>query len=612
MMNAIGETAIAISDSLALSLVLKATVITALALISARMARNNCASVRHLLLITVFIVLLALPFGALLVPSIPIVVASVQPTAASMPRAQVPDAVAANTVNAAVAESQTVSRQRSVPVSTLMLSLWAAGVIVFLLPITAGLWQLRRIRRFGVPWLHGQTVVRELADRVGIKRQIDVVLHDDVVGPMTCRILHPAIVCPADVQLWTDAELERAMLHELEHVRRADCFTHGLARLVCAVYWFHPLVWMSWRRLGLEAERACDDAVLRRAEATEYADQLVRLARRIKANARRPLLAMANRSDLTVRIASVLDAKQRRGRPRAAFTAAAITAAALLIAAIAPLRAVSTISQAPAQPRLEFEVASVKKNLSGNQGGSFGARPGGQIVVTNNTLRNIIRNVWNVQDFQIVGGPEWINQDRWDVNAKAPESLIQQQPQQQQTMQQQQQQLLMMMRTMLADRFQLLVHNEKREMPVYAIVLARPDGRFGPQLKRSELDCNALAEAIKRGEATPPPRSPDRPFCGTRTGAGTIMTSGVQMADFARNLAPSTGRIVLDRTGLTGPFDIELKFTPDPLGPGVGDPATDVPSLFVAIQEQLGLKLEAVRAPVDVLVIDSAQRPTEN
>jgi len=137
-MNAIGETAIAISDSLVLSLVLKATLITALALISARMARKNCASVRHLLLITVFIVLLALPFGASLVPSIPIAVASVQPTAASMPRAQVPDAVAANTVNAAAAESQTVNRQRSVPVSTLMLSLWAAGVIVVLLPIIAG------------------------------------------------------------------------------------------------------------------------------------------------------------------------------------------------------------------------------------------------------------------------------------------------------------------------------------------------------------------------------------------------------------------------------------------------------------------------------------------
>lgn len=170
----------------------------------------------------------------------------------------------------------------------------------------------------------------------------------------------------------------------------------------------------------------------------------------------------------------------------------------------------------------------------------------------------------------------------------------------------------MMIRTMLADRFQLVVHNEKREMPVYAIVLARADGRFGPQLKRSELDCNAVAEAIKRGAATPPQRSPDRPFCGTQTGPGMVMTSGVQMTDFARNLSPSTGRIVLDRTGLTGPFDIDLKFTPDPLGPGVGDPATDVPSLFVAIQEQLGLKLEAMRAPVDVLVIDSAERPSEN
>jgi bla regulator protein blaR1 len=612
MMNAIGETAIAISDSLALSLVVKATIITALALISARMTRKNCASVRHLLLTAVFIVLLALPFGASLVPSITIAVARVEPAASSMPHAHVPNAVAANTVNAAIAESQPVSRQRSIPGSTLIASLWTAGVIAFLLPITAGLWQLRRICRFGVPWLHGQTVVRKLADKVGIKRQIDVILHDDVPGPMTCRILHPAIVCPPDIQLWSNPELERAMLHELEHVRRADCFTHGLARLVCAVYWFHPLVWLSWRRLGLEAERACDDAVLRRAEATEYADQLVRLARRIKAGTRRPLLAMANRSDLTVRIASVLDAKQRRGRPGASWTAAAMTAAALLIAAIAPLRAVGTISQAPAQPRLEFEVASVKKNLSGNQGGSFGGRPGGQIVVTNNTLRNIIRNVWNLQNFQIVGGPEWINQDRWDINAKAPESPIQPQPQQQLTMQQQQQELLMMMRTMLADRFQLVVHNEKREMPVYAIVLARPDGRFGLQLKRSELDCNALAEAIKRGEATPPPRSPDRPFCGTQTRAGTIMTSGVQMADFARNLSPSTGRIVLDRTGLTGPFDIELKFTPDPLGPGVGDPAVDVPSLFVAIQEQLGLKLEAVRAPVDILVIDSAQRPSEN
>ena len=247
-----------------------------------------------------------------------------------------------------------------------------------------------------------------------------------------------------------------------------------------------------------------------------------------------------------------------------------------------------------------FEVASVKRNVSGSSSASFGGQPGGRINVVNNTLRNIIRNTWNLQNYMIVGGPDWMNDDRWDINAKAPEGP-----------QPTQQQLMLMMRSLLADRFKLVVHNETRDTPVYALVLARPDGKFGPQLRRSELDCAALAAAAARG-ATPPPRPADRPFCGTRQGQGTIMTSGVLMADFARNLSGSTGRIIVDKTGLTGPFDLDLKFTPDPLGGAVGDPATDMPSLFVAIQEQLGLKLEAQRLPVEVLVIDSAQRPMEN
>jgi uncharacterized protein (TIGR03435 family) len=316
-----------------------------------------------------------------------------------------------------------------------------------------------------------------------------------------------------------------------------------------------------------------------------------------------PLLAMASRGDLTMRIAAVLDARQRRGRPGALCVTAALTAAALLIIVISPLRAVSMmaereLAQAP-EARQQFEVASVKRNISGTVGGSFGSRPGGLVVVVNNTLRNIIRNVWNLQDFQIVGGPDWQNEDRWDINARAPEG------------QPTQQQMMLMMRTLLADRFKLVVHNETREIPVYALVLARPDGNFGRQLRRSKIDCAAIFAAAAKG--APPPRSSEPPPCGnTTTGPGMVRTSGVPMADFARNLSPATGRIVMDRTGLTGFFDLELKFTPDQLGAGVGDPATDVPSLFVAIQEQLGLKLESQRAPVDVLVIDSAQHAVEN
>jgi uncharacterized protein (TIGR03435 family) len=267
------------------------------------------------------------------------------------------------------------------------------------------------------------------------------------------------------------------------------------------------------------------------------------------------------------------------------------------------LSAVSLSAQTTAPsntPQQAFEVASIKANNSGAQSASFGAQPGGRIVVVNNSLRNIIRNVWNVQNYQIVGGPDWVNVDRWDITAKVPEGV----PTQPLI-------VMQMMRPLLADRFKLVVHNETREMPVYALVLARTDGKFGPQMKRSESNCAAIAEANRRGEPAPE-RSPDAPFCGTRSSPGAITTSGVLMADFARNLSNAAGRVTVDRTGLTGGFDLQLKFSPDPLGPNVGDPASDLPSLFAAIQEQLGLKLEAQRAPIEMLVIDSAQRATEN
>jgi uncharacterized protein (TIGR03435 family) len=256
-----------------------------------------------------------------------------------------------------------------------------------------------------------------------------------------------------------------------------------------------------------------------------------------------------------------------------------------------------------AQPT--FEVASVKRNTSGASSASFGTSgPGSNLTVTNNTMRNIIRNTWTLQNYQIVGGPDWINNDRWDITAKPPEAASRP------TFQE----MMLMMRALLADRFKLVVHHEKREMPVYAIVLARADGKFGPQLRRTQTDCAEVAALSLRGQPVPPPQpGVTRPFCGTRQSSGTLNASGIQIADFARNLSGATGRFVIDKTGLTGHFDMDLKFTPDQLQSAAGnDAANEFPSLFAAIQEQLGLKLEAQRAPVDVLVIDAAQRAEEN
>src|SRR6202050_2056045 len=136
---------------------------------------------------------------------------------------------------------------------------------------------------------------------------------------MPCGVAHPAIVLSPDAQTWDGEDLGRAIVHELEHVRRRDWLSQCLARAVCAVYWFHPLVWIAWRQLALEAERACDDAVLGRSEAAAYADQLVGLARRLSMSAKTaskmtaaksPLLAMANRADLATRVGAVLDSGQ--------------------------------------------------------------------------------------------------------------------------------------------------------------------------------------------------------------------------------------------------------------------------------------------------------------
>jgi len=260
-------------------------------------------------------------------------------------------------------------------------------------------------------------------------------------------------------------------------------------------------------------------------------------------------------------------------------------------------------SPAPAPNRPSFEVASIRKNVSLSDSASVRGQPGGRLTVTNNTLRNIIRNAYNVQNFQIVGGPEWINNDRWDIVAKAADDA-------------QPQQMLLMLQSLLADRFKLVIRREMRDTSVYALVLARSDGRLGPGLRPSSVDCAALVAAARgRGE---PLRNTinGRPACGTRSTRGSIVTTAVAMADFARNLSPQTGRAVVDRTGLSGTFDIDLMWTPDQAPPGVDGPAPpasgDGVSLFAAIQEQLGLKLDAQRAPVDTLVIDSAERPVED
>ena len=177
---------------------------------------------------------------------------------------------------------------------------------------------------------------------------MEVLLHEALPAPVTCGIVRPAIVLPPDAQAWEAEDLNRAIVHELEHVRRFDWTSLCLARIARAVYWFHPLVWIAWRQFALEAERSCDDAVLARSEATAYADQLVGLARRLSAAQKSPALAMANRSDLSARVGSVLDGRRARGRASALLAAVACGVAVAIVVTISPLRMVA--GQQPSTP----------------------------------------------------------------------------------------------------------------------------------------------------------------------------------------------------------------------------------------------------------------------
>ena len=182
-----------------------------------------------------------------------------------------------------------------------------------------------------------------------------------------------------------------------------------------------------------------------------------------------------------------------------------------------------------------------------------------------------------------------------------------------------------MLRALLAERFKLVVHMETKEMPVYALVLARPDGKLGPKIDVSTVDCAAMMAARGRGAGGPPPAPPapgERPPCGVFMGPGNIAAGSVGMSQLAQVLSPRVNRIIVDKTELKGQYGFTLDFTPDQmpnLPPGVTAPPgapplppidPNGPSLFTALQEQLGLKLDSQRGQVEMLVIDSIEQPT--
>jgi uncharacterized protein (TIGR03435 family) len=248
-----------------------------------------------------------------------------------------------------------------------------------------------------------------------------------------------------------------------------------------------------------------------------------------------------------------------------------------------------------------FEVVSVKPNASGDANSTSIVLPGARYTATNATLRMLIKTAYQVHDDQIAGGPGWMNTDRFDITARgagnpAPAEFVNQ--------------ARLMLRAALTDRLQLTLRRETREIPVYTLMLARRDGRFGPQFRRAEATCSGPSTPLPVASDAPEP-VPDLPCDGGFSRAGHIGARARDVSTLLRSLSTWTDRVLIDRTELSGWFDWDLQWTPESSSPEVGTDADRLP-LVTALREQLGMRLEAQRSAIEVLVVDRAERPRPN
>lgn len=264
--------------------------------------------------------------------------------------------------------------------------------------------------------------------------------------------------------------------------------------------------------------------------------------------------------------------------------------------------------QSQTQP-LAFEVASIKPHQSDDVRFRGFAFPADRFEATNVPLRDLVAVAFGqpgippvmLNTDRISGGPSWILTDGFDVIAKAttgvPLGAAGAGPK------------MLMLRTLLAERFNLRLHHEMREMPIYALLLARNDGRLGPELHRSETACPDTSVA---------PLSEQNAPCALQGTLSTMLARGQTMAAVAELFSAMTHRVVVDHSGLAGRFDFDVKFRPERPQPSSSNQSNqptandDLPSIFTVLEEQLGLRLDSTRGPVDVLVIDHVERPTED
>jgi bla regulator protein BlaR1 len=487
-----------------------------------------------------------------------------------------------------------------------LLAVWVIGFVVVVF-----VWSVRWRRvsasiREAAPLREGCEVntLRRLEQAASSSKPIQMLASPTSLEPGIFGIVRPVLIWPRSISERLDnAHLEAILAHELCHVRRRDNLAAAIHMFVEAVFWFHPMVWWLGSRLLDERERACDEEVLDSGRDRQvYAESILKICE-FCVGSPLPCVAAVTGADLKRRIARIMSEQIAR---KLDFSRKLLLCAAIILAVTAPIvggalhltpspfssQTQNTIAAAPA-----YATVSIVPNNSGGDRNTLMFGPD-QFISKNASLQQVIREAYGVEDDRIAGAPDWLSSEKYDVEAKEasfgsddPRARFDQSVSKQKRM----------LQALLADRLKLAVHHETREIPVFALVLAKD----GPKLHESQPGANH-PDWYKGPDGNSMP--------GIWMKPNALVGQGIGMGPLLLHLSRQLHHTVLDETGLSGTYDFTLNF-PDGVRLGIDNPVPPEsyePAVSTAIEQQLGLKLELKKVPLEVLVIDHVEKPLGN
>jgi len=487
-------------------------------------------------------------------------------------------------------------------------AIWLCGSMAVLCLWFARWRRISRLAQNALPQQEGREVnaLRRVEAAVGMRLPLALRVSVETLEPGIFGIFRPMLLWPATISgHLQDAHLEAILAHELGHVRRRDNLAAAVHMFVEALFWFHPMVWWLEKRLLEERERACDEEVLQWGNLPHiYAESILKTCE-FCVESSLPCVAGVTGADLKKRIVHIMSNRSKTslnfGKKFLLTTAATLAVATPLLfgvvhAADAPL---GNAEQAliSDKPLPTFEVASVKPSDPNGDGVDFQIFPG-KLTMTNATPRALIQFAYKLKsENQITDGPAWLDSKHYDIDAKVGEAQMA--DFNKASNGDRADELRLMLQSLLAERFNLKVSPQTKDLPVYALVVAKGGPKMTPTPKPGSAGDKPHGQMIHMN------------------GRGDLIATDVPvslLADVLSRQPETAGRVVVDLSGLTGNYSWTLKWTPESGGgPSAGAAADEAaPSFFTAIQEQLGLKLESQKAPVAVLVVERMELPSVN